>query len=416
MKNFLFFLSFLVIGTIVSCKKDNPKPPQLTAITLSKDTTSLNVGDTKSIAFTLTPSNFDKTQLVWHSSDNSILSVDNTGVITGHKEGEAVVTVTNQSATITSVCLVYVLPQLKAIALTKDTLIMHAGDVRNVGFTVTPANSDKSTLVWQSSDTTIVKVNSSGAVTAKVPGEAVVSVTSQDGLLNQNCLISVLPALDPLAAGLIAYYPFNNSGHDLSGNGNDGTVHNITSVPDRNGKSNSAYHFDGISSYIAVADNQALRLGNTDFTLSAWVNLDSYNTSFVSAIISKRFSGLNNGWLWAINGYQNPPPLGAVYFGPGGGNADAVGNKVLVPGTWYMVTCVYTQASSQLNIYVNGVLDQTINGILPANSSTNASLYIGKDGSAGANGYYFQGALDDVRIYGKALSAGTVQQLYNTVY
>jgi hypothetical protein len=416
MKKILFFLSFLAIGAIVSCKKDNPKPAQLTAISLAKDTTSLNVGDTKSIAFTLTPSNFDKTQLVWHSSDNSILTVDNTGAITGLKEGEAVVTVTNQAATITSVCLVYVMPQLKAITLTQDTLIMHAGDVRTVGFTVTPANSATSTLVWQSSDTTILKVSSVGAVTAKIPGEAVVSVTSQDGLLNKNCLISVLPALDPLAAGLIAYYPFNNSGHDLSGNGNDGTVYNITSVPDRNGKANSAYHFDGLSSYIAVADNQALRLGNTDFTLSAWVNLDSYNTSFVSTIISKRVSGINNGWLWALNGNQNPPPLGGVYYGPGGGNADAVGSKVLVPGTWYMVTCVYTKASSQVTIYVNGVPDQSVNGILPANSTTNVPLYIGKDGSAGANGYYFQGSLDDIRIYGKALSAGTVQQLYNAVY
>jgi len=371
----LLLLSLLMIGGVVSCKKDKTNPSSgLTAITLAEDATSLNVGDTQSIAFTLTPSNFDKTQLVWHSSDNSILSVDNTGVITGIKEGAAVVTVTNQSATITSVCLVNVLPQLKAIALTKDTLIMHAGDVRNVGFTVNPANSGTNTLVWQSSDITILQVNSSGAVTAKSPGEAIVSVTSQDGLLNKSCLITVLPALDPLAAGLIAYYPFNNSGRDLTGYGNDGTVYNITSVPDRNGNLNSAYHFDGTSSYIAVADNTALRFGLSDFTISTWVNLDSYNTSFVSAIVSKRLAGVNNGWLFAINGSQNTTPLGTVYFGPGGGNADAIGTKVLTPGQWYMVTCVYVRLSYQLSIYVNGVLDQTINGIFPANPNTNANM------------------------------------------
>jgi Concanavalin A-like lectin/glucanases superfamily len=225
----------------------------------------------------------------------------------------------------------------------------------------------------------------------------------------------VIPEIDSLKIGLIAYYPFNNSAADLSGNGNDGTVSNITSVPDRNGKPNAAYHFDGVSSYIAVADNPALRLGNANFTLSAWVNLDGYNPSYASTIISKRLAGINNGWLWAINGYLNPPPLGGVYYGPGGGNADAIGNRVLVPGQWYMVTFVYTPTNSQANIYVNGVLDQIINGILPANGTINAGLFIGKD-SASTNGYYFQGSLDDVRIYNKALGASMVLKLYNTVY
>lgn len=416
MKNFTLAVVILFAGFIASCKKDDPKPPQLTAITLSKDTLSVNVGDTKNITFTLNPSTFDKSQLVWRSSDNSIVTVNGTGAITGIKEGDAVITVTNQSATVTAVCLISVTPQLKDVTLTKDTLIMHAGDTKNIGFTVTPATSDKGSLIWSSSDTTILKVNASGAVTAKIQGEAVVSVKSQDGLISKYCLISVLPALDPLAGGLIAYYPFNNSGHDLSGNGYDGTVHNITSVTDRNGHLNSAYHFDGVSSYISVPDNQALRLGNSDFTLSAWVNLDTYNSSFVSSIMSKRIAGLNNGWLWAINGNSNPPPLGAVYFGPGGGNADAVGSKALVPGQWYMVTCVYTVASQQLSIYVNGTLDQTIQGILPANGNITATLFIGKDGAAGADGYYFQGSLDDLRIYNKALTSATITQLYNKVY
>jgi len=415
MKRILLPLSIVCLFLIASCKKDNPKPPKLTAITLAHDTLSVNVGDSKSIVYTLTPANIDKSQVVWHSSDNSIVTVNDTGKIIGIKEGTAFVTATNQSATITAVCLITVEPQLKAINLAQDTIIMNVGNVRTIGVTVVPANSDKSTLVWKSSDTTVLKVSAGGVVTAKNAGEAIVTASSQDGLLNKDCLVSVLPALDPFAAGLIAYYPFNNSGQDLSGNGNDGTVYNITSVPDRNGNANSAYHFDGLSSYIAVADNQALRLGNTDFTLSAWVKLDNYNSSYVSTIMSKRISGYNNGWLWAVNGLQNPPPLGAVYYGPGGGNPDAIGAKTLVPGQWYMVTCVYTNASQQLSIYVNGVLDQTIGGILPANGNITATLYIGKDGSAGL-GYYFQGSLDDMRIYNKALSATTIQQLYNKVY
>jgi hypothetical protein len=254
-------------------------------------------------------------------------------------------------------------------------------------------------------------VSSAGLVTAKTPGSAIVSATSQNGELTTFCLISVAPAIDELSIGLIAYYPFNNAGVDASGHGYDGMVHNISSVVDRFGKANAAYHFDGYSSYISVPDNQALRLSNTDFTLNAWVKLDAYNSSFVSSIIAKRFSGVNNGWLWAINGPQNTP-LGAAYFGPGGGNSDAIGNIVLSTGQWYMVTCIYNYASHQLSIYINGVLDRTVSNILPPNGSTNAPLFIGKDNSNGIDQYFFQGSLDEIRIYGRAITATELNKLY----
>jgi len=60
MKNFLFILFVLVIGSIASCKKDSSQLSTLSAILLAKDTTALNVGDTKSITFTLTPTTFAK--------------------------------------------------------------------------------------------------------------------------------------------------------------------------------------------------------------------------------------------------------------------------------------------------------------------------------------------------------------------
>lgn len=500
MKKLLLFASIiagvLILGNLASCKKDEPKPPSLSGITLIKDTLKINVGDTRSINLTLTPANFDKTALVWHSSDNTIVSVDNNGLLTAISEGEAIITVTNQTATITSVCLVSVLPKLKAIALTKDTILinagevktvnvtltplnsdkstlvwkssdttilsvsntgiitakkqggaivsvrsqngalttfclvsvlpqlkaialskdtvqMNAGDVKSINVTLTPLNSDKSTLVWKSSDTTILSVNNTGIVTAKKQGVAIVSVRNQDATLTTFCLVSVAPKIDNLTIGLIAYYPFNDSGLDASGNGNDGTLNNISSVPNRFGKANAAYHFDGSTSYISVPDKPALRLGNTDFTLNVWIKLDSYNPSYASSIIGKRFAGINNGWLWAINGPFNTPN-GAVYFGPGGGNADAIGNIVLGTGQWYMVTCIYTLANSQLSIYVNGVLDQTVSNILPANASVAATLYIGKDSPT--NGYFFQGSMDELRMYNRAINISELQKLYTALY
>src|ERR1700743_171658 len=126
----------------------------------------------------------------------------------------------------------------------------------------------------------------------------------------------------PPPANLMAYWPLNNNAADKSRYGNNGVAFNTTAVADRFGNANSALHFDGTTSYIAVPDSVGLRLANTDFTVNAWVKLDSYNSYYASAIISKRLTGANNGWVWAIHG-QGHTPLGAVYFGPGGGNPDA---------------------------------------------------------------------------------------------
>jgi hypothetical protein len=220
----------------------------------------------------------------------------------------------------------------------------------------------------------------------------------------------VTPALPP--ANLIAYWPLNGNANDASRYNNNGVANNVTFVADRNGNANNAAHFGGVSSYISVPDSVRLRLANTDFTLNAWVKLDAYNTQSVSSIISKRLAGENNGWLFAINGNLNTP-LGATYFGPGGGNSDAIGNIVLDTGKWYMVTCVYTLASETLSIYVNANLDNSVGGIASPNGSIAAPMYIGMDMSTpGDEEYFLNGSLDEIRIYNTALTQTSIQQLY----
>ena len=91
---------------------------------------------------------------------------------------------------------------------------------------------------------------------------AIVTIANQPGTISISFLVSVLPKVvvppvDSLKLGLIAFYPFSyDSAVDSSGNGNNGTIYDITSVPDRFGKVNSAYYFNGMDSYIDIKDNQ----------------------------------------------------------------------------------------------------------------------------------------------------------------
>ncbi|MCW3462993.1 LamG domain-containing protein [Chitinophaga nivalis] len=220
------------------------------------------------------------------------------------------------------------------------------------------------------------------------------------------------------AAGLIAYWPLDycRNARDLSGNGNHGTVSNTSLTTDRFGNVSGAFYFNGTNSYIAVADKPALRLTNTDFTVSAWVKLDGYNVSWGSGILGKR-NDSPFGYGFSVTGTAGGPAgTGVPFFGPGGGYVNGVGTKVINLGSWHHLTAVYSYANQQLSHYVDGVLDNTTSGVLPANAPATAKLYIGRDEiTSPTNGYFFYGTLDDIRMYNRTLTPGEIQNLYNAV-
>lgn len=231
---------------------------------------------------------------------------------------------------------------------------------------------------------------------------------------------SEVTKVDSTSLDMIAWYQFNNSAIDMTGNGHDGTVTNITSVSGRNGKANSAYYFDGSTSYVGVKDSAPLRLNNTDFTINSWIKLDAYNASSGSFVLSKRTLGYADGWGSSITGYSLQNGVGALglaFFGPGGTDPFAISTKVVNTGTWYMITTVYTLSKQQVTFYINGVLDKTTTNIPSPNAAITAGMYIGRDNPASSSdGYYFKGAMDDVRIYKRALPVSQIQKLYTATY
>lgn len=239
---------------------------------------------------------------------------------------------------------------------------------------------------------------------------------NNDGLLGESEIMQsnyICHNAPSLSHGLIAHWPFNNTGADVSGNGHNAILNNLIATTDRFGHSASAYQFNGFSSYAMVADKPALRLNRTDFTLNAWVKLNSYNSSYGFHIFSKREVGLNNGWAWSVSG-QLGKPVGVITYGPGGGSINAWGTAVVGLNNWHMVTSVYFNDTGKLKIYVDGVLDTIITNISTANGAITTALSIGKDSSM--NDYYLNGAMDDVRVYGRSLNIYEIQHLYNKEY
>ena len=212
-------------------------------------------------------------------------------------------------------------------------------------------------------------------------------------------------ATTPAATGMVAGYAFSEGSGtttaDASGSGLTGTlVGSPTWVAGRNG---TGLSFNGSSTYVDLGTSAALGFTGS-MTLSAWV-YETANVGDDGQIVAKSDGG--SGWQ-----LKSTPDTGARTFGiaitnSSGGYVQRYSSTVRALNTWYHVAGVYDATARTLNIYVNGVLSNgTLSGTVP--TSQRASTVAANIGRR-TGGFNIQGIVDDVRIYGRALSAAEIQ-------
>jgi Concanavalin A-like lectin/glucanases superfamily len=212
-----------------------------------------------------------------------------------------------------------------------------------------------------------------------------------------SCLIIGRASAD-ITTGLVAYYPFNGNANDESGNGYDGTVNGATLVPDRFGKPNSAYSFNGSDASILL--NNTSTLNFTDgFTLATWVHFTSSNTD--KQIVAKHICGNMSGYFLGAGTLGGPSNVFEFYVN---NDPRLYTAETYNDGQWHLVVGVYDGMTQYL--YVDGVLTDSQAKTYTNSNTTNITI-----GSATDCGY-FSGSIDDVRIYNRALSAAEIQELY----
>jgi hypothetical protein len=212
------------------------------------------------------------------------------------------------------------------------------------------------------------------------------------------CASTGLPS--SLTTGLVGYWPFCGNANDASGNGNNGTVNGATLTTDRFGNTNSAYSFNGSSS-IDIGVN-GFSTGNNQATLSGWVYITT-NPAGVSYIVGYGNPNVN-GSVFATGVYGSAGLFGTF----SGAVYDAISNINCPLNSWNLVTTV-KEANGTIKIYLNGnlIFTQTVSTPLIGNVS-------GRIGSAVWNSSeYWNGKIDDVAIWNRALTAAEVLSLYN---
>ncbi len=211
--------------------------------------------------------------------------------------------------------------------------------------------------------------------------------------------------------GLVGYWSFSGNANDESGNGNHGVVNGASLTTDRFDNPNSAYSFDGLNDFIEILDSPELKFSDTDLTISCWVELDTYSTDFLSSIVSRRTSSTGgNGYMLLITGIQGVPNGAVTYTVSGGADPESYSKDSILLNSWYHIAVSFDNSTNELSTYINGELDTISSGIYSPNS-VNANLFLGKDDWL--NRYFWDGKLDDIRFYNRALNKIEVESLYS---
>jgi hypothetical protein len=209
-------------------------------------------------------------------------------------------------------------------------------------------------------------------------------------------------------SGILAWWPGEGNANDIIGADNGVLQGAVTFAP---GEVGQAFAFDGVQSFVTVPDSVALRLSSSDFTLSAWIFETQRNSDYQDCIVSKRGNGNTNGWFLSVGGQRLSAVTGKLYYQvSGGSDPSSVSTQVLSLNQWHYVVVVY-RAASQIDLFIDGVLDSTASGLPMPNPNTTADLHIGDDSDG--IGYNFHGKIDEVAIFNRALTSNEVASIYN---
>jgi prepilin-type N-terminal cleavage/methylation domain-containing protein len=221
---------------------------------------------------------------------------------------------------------------------------------------------------------------------------------------------------------LVGYWSFDEGtgtiAYDYSGNGNNGTLYSsltICSNPPTSGcpqwttgKVGGALNFDGNNDYISIPDSSSLKLA-TSVTIALWFKMADYPPPPPPG---------GYDWYNFVNKGRYTDSYGLMYYRGGSLGSFTFYLKGVTPATvsfsftpslnqWYFIVCTWD--GNNAKIFLDGVQKTSVPTTGNLYISTN-QLRISLDTG---NTYPFNGTIDEVRIYNRALSGEEIQALYN---
>jgi len=203
-----------------------------------------------------------------------------------------------------------------------------------------------------------------------------------------------------LANGLVAYYPFNGNASDESGNENHGIVYGATLVNNRFDSSESAYYFSGENDRIDIESSHYFDFGSRDFSISGWFKTTYEHDDPNGASLLDKYP--QKGAPWTIR-LQDDGKLRFLC------DKSIYSQLVVNDGRWHHFVAM--RSGSTIQLYLDNELQGTATS---TGSATNSRpLCFGcVHWPNGGVARFFEGTLDDIRIYNRALHEIEITVLY----
>jgi len=210
--------------------------------------------------------------------------------------------------------------------------------------------------------------------------------------------------------GLVGWWPFNGNANDESGNGNNGSVNGATLTSDRFGNANNSYRFDGVDDYIGT--NLSGITGQNSRTISFWFNSNN-NTSGIKTMVGygEHASSIPQGSRFDCTIENAKPSIDIGYT-----FASYVVNNIQNNWKYYTVAyeSSYGTTVQAIKLYIDGVLQQNpsiLDTFILINTGNLYKVFFGAP-YTNPSGNSFNGKLDDIGIWNRALTQQEITNLY----
>lgn len=213
-------------------------------------------------------------------------------------------------------------------------------------------------------------------------------------------LVAQVPSYVP-QYGLLGYYPFNGNSNDVSANAANLTNNSAVLTADRFGTANSAYSFNGVNQYLINSTPNFTFNPASSFTVSFWYNR---NVTSVNGVLIMNATNAAGNFIWIFQ-------AGATNSQFGTNKQQSAWIWAPTPSTtsiWTHIVCVYNAGA--MTLYKNNVQVATATYTHTNVTSANMPLYVGR----GVGGDYYNGKMDDIGIWNRALTTCEINDLYNS--
>ena len=212
---------------------------------------------------------------------------------------------------------------------------------------------------------------------------------------------------DTAPAGMIAWYPGDGNAHDITGNGNDGTLNGgVTFAP---GKVDQAFSFNGTTDYVSLPNF----VYGSNFSVDAWIKTVTVPTG-LATIVDEIGASTSEGFQCSVSTEAGHVGQVRFYLSDNFNAVNTYSTALVNDNAFHHVACVKNGNTAQ--VYVDGALSGT--GDVSSVTGVYDALTGGTSIGAARNGagQFFQGLIDEVEIFNTALTGPQVAAIYNASF